>query len=234
MTPSASVLCVIPARGGSKGLLEKNIRILRGEHLVVRPIKHMLNSGVPCHIYVTTDSPEIQRIVLQHGADCPDLRASSLATDLTTTEDTLRDALIKAEEYYKTVFDYCIFLTATDVYREPDWIRECYDAIIEDSTLESVFIGYNTTKNYWEYKDGRWIRVKQWMKQYSSRQIRKSLTREDTGVCCISKSELWRLGRRVGDNVKILIKDSPLGGLDIHNQFDLDLSEFALDYFNET
>ncbi len=227
------MICIIPARGGSKGLPNKNLRQLNGIPLIGRPIRDVIRSGLKCEIFVTTDSDEIRREAMRYGADCPDLRDPMLALDTSTTEETLRDALERAEDFYQKQFDYCLFLTTTDVYRDPQWINECFNEISACPSLESVFIGYNTTKNYWELQDGKWIRLKEWMKEYSSRQTRQTITREDTGVCCISKSYLWRSGRRIGDEVKILVKESPLQGLDIHTELDLQLSSFALSYLNE-
>lgn len=228
------LVIIIPARGGSKGLANKNSQILNGSPLLSRPISHAIHSKVDAKIYVTTDCPKLQKIAIDSGADCPHLRPPSLAEDLTTTEETLKFALHQAEQYYCKKFEYCMFMTCTDVYRNPLWISECYEVLKRRPELDSVFIGYRTTKNFWEHnEDGGWTRVRGWMKNYSSRQVRRGLIREDTGVCSISKSYLWRMGRRIGDKVEILVKDSFLGGLDIHSKFDLDLANFALSLDNE-
>ena len=222
------VIAIIPARGGSKGLPNKNLLPLDGHPLIARPIIHMKESGVNADILVSTDSEEIQKVANAYGAQCPFLRPSELAQDRTTTEETLKFALSQAELYYKKTYSLCIFLTATDVHREPEWIAECYDQIVNNSDLESLFIGYSTTKNFWEFDNGSWQRLRPWMRQYSSRQLRRSIVREDTGVCCISRASLWRQGKRIGDNVSINIKEHNLGGLDIHTRFDLDLSDRAI------
>ena len=57
--------------------------------------------------------------------------------------------------------------------------------ILQDNPdLESVFVGYKTHKNYWERQ--RWYleRLREWMSIYSSRQVRRSIVREDTGLAC--------------------------------------------------
>ncbi len=223
-------IAIIPARGGSKGLKMKNVRELRGNPLIVRPIKDALKSNFIDKVYVTTDNEIIQRIAIKAGAHCPFLRPSTLAESFTTTEETLQYALNEAEEYFSTSFDLSVFLTATDIYRETSWIDECIETIKQDEKIESVFIGYKTTKNYWEFDDNKWTRLKNWMKIYGSRQTRRSIVREDTGVCCVSRSNLWREGKRIGDNVRIIVKDTPFNGFDIHSEFDLFLAEKALEY----
>ena len=52
-------------------------------------------------------------------------------------------------------------------------------------------------------------KIEDWMAIYSSRQIRRSIVREDTGLACASRAELWRQGRRIGDNVDIIETDDP-------------------------
>ena len=226
-----NTITIIPARKGSKGLPGKNVALLNGHPLIARPILDIKNSGVETDIIVSTDCTTIQDIAISYGAHVPFLRPAEFALDNTTTEDTLRIALAQSEQYFGKEYQYAIFLAATDIYRDPLWIKECYDTINGDHSLESVFIGYPTTKNYWHSVDGKWQRICPWMREYGSRQTRNSIVREDTGVCSVSRADLWRNGRRIGDHVSIILKNHPLGGLDIHTDYDLRLSQYALEIY---
>ena len=66
------------------------------------------------------------------------------------------------------------------------------------------------------------------MKTYASRQIRKPIVREDTGLTCASRARLWRNGKRIGDKVEILLNDDSFTSLDIHTKDDLKLAKAAL------
>ena len=66
------------------------------------------------------------------------------------------------------------------------------------------------------------------MAEYSSRQVRRFVVREDTGLACASRAYLWREGRRIGDKVEILLNDDDFTAIDIHSQDDLELAEAAL------
>ena len=67
------------------------------------------------------------------------------------------------------------------------------------------------------------------MKKYASRQTKKNkIVREDTGLACASRAYLWRKGRRIGDKVHILVNDDSFTSIDIHNQDDLKLANFAI------
>jgi CMP-N-acetylneuraminic acid synthetase len=223
------VLCVICARGGSKGLLRKNVRSLDGTPLVARPVIDAQKSGVIGTLVVSTDDIEIAEIARSYGAEVPFIRPVELSGDLVTTEDTLKHALLETERIMEKTFNICVFITPTDVFRSPSNIKDVVDALIKDESLDSAFMGAPTHKNFWEQQsDGSWIRVRDWMGTYSSRQIRQSIVREDTGIACASRSALWRDGRRIGDNVKIFINDDPFSHVDIHTMEDLQLAETVI------
>jgi len=223
------IICIIPARGGSKGLPRKNVKKINNEHLISRPIRHAIESNAIGTIIVSTDDPEIAEIAKQSGAIVPFLRPNHLAQDLTTTEDTLQHALISYEDLVKKKFELAVFLTATDIFRNPNWISQAIEKIKNHPDIESVFSGHRTHKNFWEQQeDGTWIRVRDWMKEYSSRQIRRTIVREDTGIASVSRAWLWRDGRRIGDKVLILVNDDDFTGIDIHHEEDLQLANCAI------
>jgi len=222
-------IAIICARGGSKGLPRKNVKELDGVPLIARVVKQAVEQDCIDTVIVTTDDPEIAQIAQRHGAVIPFTRPSTLATDLTTTEETLQHALLTYEELNNIEFDICVFLTPTDVFRRSEWIAEAVDRLKNSPDLESVFVGYKTHKNFWEQQEnGSWLRVRDWMASYSSRQVRRSVVREDTGLACASRAWLWRQGRRIGDAVDIIVQDDDFTGIDIHAQEDLDLAEAAL------
>ena len=68
------------------------------------------------------------------------------------------------------------------------------------------------------------------MKIYSSRQEKKPIYREDTGLACASRASLWRDGKRIGDNVEIIANENFETSIDIHTDFDFFLAEKALEY----
>ena len=223
------VICIICARGGSKGLPKKNLQLLDGEPLICRAIRHAQESKCLDTILVTTDDPEIAQLAVSAGAEVPFLRPADLSQDLSTTEDTLKHALLTYESIYNTKFDTGVFITTTDIFRSSSWIKESVDRLHSNPDLESVFCGYKTHKNYWELdQDGKWQRVKGWMAEYSSRQIRRCIIREDTGLACASRAWLWRSGRRIGDSVEIIVNNDDFTSIDIHHQEDLDLAQAAL------
>ena len=123
--------------------------MLDDKPLIARPVEAALQSGVIDTVFVTTDSPEIARCAISAGASVPFLRPSHLAADLSTTEETLQHALLAFEDHSSIQFDICVFLTATDVFRPANIVKDVVTHLIDNPELESIFSGYSTHKNYW-------------------------------------------------------------------------------------
>ena len=234
MKKNLKTICIIPARGGSKGLRGKNIKMFNGKPLIAWPILAAKQCKKIDEIIVTTDSEEIAEKAGFFGATVPSLRPTNLAQDDTTTEATLKYALNEFENLNNTRFDLCVFLTCTDIFRSVNWITDAINRLENDSTLDSVFSASPTHKNYWQ-KDNKskFKRVLREMEVYSSRQEKKPIYREDTGLACASRAYLWRVGKRIGDNVEIILNENFETSIDIHNEFDFFLAESALEYLKE-
>jgi len=115
-------LVVIPARGGSKGLPGKNIKLLNGKPLIHYTIDVARELFADTEIIVSTDSQEIKEIVEQTGLKVPFLRPKSLATDTATTHDVLLHALnwfVKENGEPSVV----ILLQPTSPFRTKDHIK---------------------------------------------------------------------------------------------------------------
>ena len=93
-------LCIIPARGGSKRVPHKNIRLFHGKPMICWSIEAAQQSGVFDKIIVSTDSDEIARIAEEAGASVPFRRPSELADDHATTADAMVHAIDWYQEQY--------------------------------------------------------------------------------------------------------------------------------------
>lgn len=118
-------LAVIPARSGSKGLEDKNIKLLKGKPLMVYSIEAAKQSGVFDCIHVSTDSRKYAEIAKEHGADVPFLREESLAGDLASTWDVIR-YVVRKYETLQQEFDTVTVLQPTSPLRSEKDIYEAY------------------------------------------------------------------------------------------------------------
>ena len=88
-------ICVIPARGGSKGVPKKNIRKINGKPLISYTIQSALKSKIFSHVFVCTEDTEIAKISKKFGAEVPFLRPKKLAGDTVAMDDVLVDFIEK-------------------------------------------------------------------------------------------------------------------------------------------
>ena len=109
----SNILCTICARGGSKGVKNKNIKELNGKPLIAYTIEQAKASGLFEHIVISTDSDDIANIAKKYGAEVFFKRCPEMATDTAGKLDVIRDAFEKSEKHYNKTFDYLIDLDAT-------------------------------------------------------------------------------------------------------------------------
>ena len=120
MINGKTVIAIIPARGGSKGLPGKNIRLLCGKPLIAWTIQKALTAKYLDMVMVTTDSREIADAARQFEASVPFMRPDHLATDRATTIDVIRHALDHFRARAGREFDYTVLLEPTSPLREDD------------------------------------------------------------------------------------------------------------------
>jgi len=103
MRKNQKIIAIIPARGGSKGIPRKNIKLLKGKPLIAYAIGAALKAKLIDRVIVSTDDEEIARIAKERGADVPFLRPAELALDGTATLPVLQHAVnyLDEKENYK-------------------------------------------------------------------------------------------------------------------------------------
>jgi len=130
MINEKKILAIIPERGGSKGLPNKNIKMLCGKPLIHWTIEKARLSKFIDEIIVSTDSQVIAEVAKQTGIDVPFLRPKELAEDITP----MYEVIIHILNYYKNLdrkFDLLVLLEPTSPLREDDDI----DLMLEKLTL---------------------------------------------------------------------------------------------------
>lgn len=127
----ANVLCTICARGGSKGVKNKNIKMLHGKPLIAYTIEQAKASGLFEHIVISTDSDDIANVAEEYGAEVFFKRSVEMASDTAGKLDVIKDAFVRSEEYYGKKFDYLVDLDATAPLRSIDDIVNSFNQFLE-------------------------------------------------------------------------------------------------------
>lgn len=211
------ILAVIPARAGSKGIPNKNIRIIGGHPLIYYSINNALQSKYITDIIVTTDSPEIQIIATQMEVKYK-LRRQELCGDAVTLDAVIADAIPDSEEW-----DYVITMQPTS----PTLSVETLDRAIKyaiDHNLDTLISVINTPHLSWSEKEGNKV------PNYKKRLNRQYLPPyyKETGAFMISRASVVTSETRIGQNVNVFeIAESE--AIDIDDFYDLHNAAMILD-----
>jgi len=130
-----NILAVIPARGGSKGLPGKNIRMCAGKPLIVWSIEAAIHSKYIDKVLVSTDSKDIASIAKENGAWVPYLRDPDLARDDSTTTDVITDILNRMKDYSYSP-ELIVLLQPTSPLRTSEHIDEAIEKYFQSKKTD--------------------------------------------------------------------------------------------------
>ena len=126
------ILCIIPARSGSKGLPNKNIKEFKGHPLLSWSIKQALQSKYKMKIIVSTDSEHYAKIAKKYGAEVPFLRPKELSDDLSTDYECIKHCIEWLEKNETYIPDIILHLRPTQPCRNVETINTCLDIFIKN------------------------------------------------------------------------------------------------------
>jgi CMP-N,N'-diacetyllegionaminic acid synthase len=141
-----NIICVIGARGGSKGVLGKNIRPLLGKPMIAWSIEQALECREISRVVVSTDSPDIAAVARQYGADVPFMRPAELATDGAGKWQVWQHALESCERHYSEKFDLYVDLDCTSPLRDVEDIHKAIEQF-NTSDVDAIFSVCESRKN---------------------------------------------------------------------------------------
>ena len=133
-----NILAIIPARGGSKGIPRKNIRLFAGYPLIAWSIAAAKQSKLVTRIIVSTDDEEIAAVAREWGAETPFLRPAELAQDQTTDLPVFEHALqwLEKEEGYRP--DIVVQLRPTSPIRPPKMVDDAIRILLNHEDADCV------------------------------------------------------------------------------------------------
>ncbi|MCK5214129.1 MAG: acylneuraminate cytidylyltransferase family protein [Candidatus Omnitrophica bacterium] len=125
------ILGAVFARGGSKGIPRKNIKLLNGKPLIGYAVEAGLSVKLINELIVSTDDQETANVARQAGAKVPFIRPSELAQDNSTELDAWKHAIASYEEMKKREVDILVSIPATSPLREVKDIERCIQKILD-------------------------------------------------------------------------------------------------------
>src|SRR3989339_1156118 len=129
-------IAFIPARGGSKRIPRKNIKLFHGKPLIAYSIEAALKSELFDKVIVTTDDEEIASIAKKYGADVPFIRPKELSDDFTNTKDVIDHALKYFQERGER-YEYECTIYATAPLLQPKYLMEGFVALKNSDAINA-------------------------------------------------------------------------------------------------
>ncbi len=126
-------LCIIPARGGSKRIPRKNIKLFNGKAIIAYSIEAAIQSTCFDKVIVSTDDMEIAEFAKKFGAEVPFLRPPELSNDYTGTLAVIKHAIEWFEENNQT-FDAVCCIYATAPFLSAKSLRQAYALMLESES----------------------------------------------------------------------------------------------------
>ncbi len=217
-------LAVVPARGGSKSIPLKNIRVLDGVPLMAFTLLAAKHAKHLDRCIVSTDHPDIAKVARNYGAEVIE-RPAELATDQAPTEWALLHVLeVLGREGYRP--EYVVTLEPTSPLRTAALIDRCIEAAMEHPDADCVLTVGETRKCYGRLSGGRFEYL--FPDQPRRRQDRQPLYEESSTVYVTRTSALERDRSVLGTTRYGVIVDDPREAIDINEPLDFLVAEAVL------
>lgn len=217
------LLFIIPARGGSKRLPQKNIKSLMGKPLLAYSIEYALNYRKGKHtVIVSTEEPQIKKIAMQYGAQIMD-RPDTLSGDLVSTLEVMQHVVSHHQE-----MDWVVLLQPTNPLRPENLLRDAFQ-ILESGNYDSLMTVTENLQKFGRIKENTFVPYNYTLGQRS--QDMEPLYFEN-GLLYISKPKIILEGKLLGNHAYPMIVNHPFAHVDIDTLEDFEYAEYLAKKYN--
>jgi CMP-N-acetylneuraminic acid synthetase len=226
-----NILAVVPARGGSKSILRKNLRAVGGISLVGRAADIAASIEWIDHAIISTDDIEIRDEAVDHGLAAPFMRPDHLSGNQATSVDMWRHAWTAAEAHFDMVFEISILLEPTSPLRTAADITRTVGLLIEGNHAAAATVSL-TPAHFTPHKtltvdDGG--RIGYYLDTGADHALRQTIPPyyHRNGLCyALRRKTLVEDGHILDDDCAAVIIDRPIVNID--ELFELELAEWLL------
>lgn len=227
-----SFLCIIPARGGSKGLPKKNVKTLIDKPLIAWTIEAALKSKYVDKVVVSTDDSQIAKISNEYGAEVI-IRPMELASDTASTMDVILHALEYLKNNRNYTPDYVTLLQCTSPLRDENHINEAIECILYNENEVDSLISVTKEEHppWWL----RTINTEGYIERYFDYDVANSIRRQDfvelyrpNGAIYIAKTNILKAHKAFQTDKTVPFIMDYVSSIDIDTEDDFDLAEFFI------
>ena len=197
-------LCIIPARGGSKRIPRKNVKLFLGKPMLAYSIETAKSTGLFAEVMVSTDDNEIAEVAKSYGAEVPFMRSADTSNDFATTADVLKEVILNYKKLGREFDNFCCFYATAPLVQSKD-VVSAFERL-QQSDFTCIFPVVQFSYPIWRCldlaEDGTMKR--HWPEFENSRSQDLPKTFHDTGTFYWYKTKDWLNG-----NMKI-------GGIEVN------------------
>ena len=226
-----NILAVIPARGGSKGIANKNLRKINDKSLIEHAAISVKTLSWIDAVILSSDSEEIRNHAREINLETPFKRPEILANDQAKSIDMWKHAWIEAEKYYQRTFDISILLEPTSPLRTSQDIQNTVELLIESQSYTVATVS-RTPGHYTPHKTLK-ISNTGFIEPYLEDGIKFSIRQEipdyyhRNGICyATTRESLIERNNLMQENCTALIIDRPIVNID--EEIDLKLAQVLM------
>lgn len=230
MDKNKRILALIPARGGSKGLLGKNIMPLCGKPLIAYTIESARNSKYITKVVVSTDSKDIRQIAIKFGAEVPFIRPSELATDTSSSIDSLIHAVNYFKRESREDFDMVAMLQPTSPLRQTIDIDNAVRTIISKDAQAIISVCQSEHHPWWSNTLPENLSMKNFLKkdiEQTNRQALPVYYRLNGAIFLVKTDYLLTNKSFYGDKTYAYVMPMERS-IDIDSKHDFKIAEFYI------
>jgi CMP-N-acetylneuraminic acid synthetase len=227
MIGGKSVVGVICARGGSKGVRRKNVRVIGGKPLIAWTIEAAQHSRLLDRIILSSEDPEIIAVAASHGCEAPFIRPAALATD----EASIYDVLFHALDTASLDHDYIVLLQPTSPLRISEDIDGCIAACHEAGAPACIAITDPPKSPYWMFDlDAEGHLLPLLPQKVGARRQDLPGSHVISGACYVARVDWFRRTRNFLSAETIGYRMPQERSIDIDTDMDLRLFELLLEH----
>ena len=225
-----AIIAIIPARGGSKSIPGKNIKLLAGKPLIVHTIETALKCKLLYRVIVSTDDKKIADISKKHGAEVPFMRPKELALDSTPMEPVLQHAVSHIEQNEKSHIDIVVLLQPTSPFRKVSDIENCIKKLKNekaDSVVTVCEAEHNPYFVMMKFQNDNLVPFLKTEKPITRRQDAPKVYRLNGAVYAVRRDVLMNENKLFTGNTRAVIMPQERS-IDLDSQLDFEFAEFLI------
>lgn len=227
-----NILIVIPARGGSKGVKNKNIKKLRGKPLIQYTFETIKNSKHNLDYAISTDSDNIIDVCKKFGANVYFKRPKSLAEDSTLTLPVVKHAIKKMEKIKNKSYEIIVLLQPTSPIRDVKKLDRAIKYLIEEQSTSVCSVANVNGNHPFRMKrivGGKCVNfIDQGFEDMRPRQVLPDVYIRSGSIYAILKEEMYKTNLLVTDDCIPIILDGN-EAINIDNSIDFATAELLID-----